>query len=124
MVSESRIVDAGEFAELLLAELVEIGRANIMARTNGLGAKIAELGPDVLLFEPTVQGFSEQFRGAVDRVVRKHGIMGLRVGSDRKETHAIADRLLPGVRARNLERKIRQMIDIVADGSAPDLRGT
>lgn len=115
MVSEPKIVDAADFAELLLAELMEIGRANKMARTNGLGAEIAELGPEVLLFEPTVQGFSKQFRGAVDRVVRRHGITGLRVGSERTETHAIVDRLLPGVRARNLERKIQQMIDIVAD---------
>ncbi|WP_375428782.1 hypothetical protein [uncultured Sphingomonas sp.] len=107
MVSESRVVDAGEFAELLLAELMEIGRAN--------GAETAELGPEILLFEPTVQGFSEQFRGAVDLVVRRYGITGLRIRSDRNETHEIVDRLLPGVRARNLERKIQQMIDIVAD---------
>ncbi len=115
MVSEPKIVDAAEFAELLLAELMEIGRANRTARTNSLGAEIAELGPEVLLFELTVQSFSEQFRGAVDRVVRRHGITGLRVGSNRNETHAIVDRLLPGVRARNLERKIQQIIDIVAD---------
>ena len=63
----------------------------------------------------TLLRFSKQFRGAVDRVVRRHGITGLRVGSERTETHAIVDRLLPGVRARNLERKIQQMIDIVAD---------
>lgn len=115
MVSKPKIVDAADFAELLLAELMEIGRANRPARTSGDSAEIAELGPDVMLFEPTVQGFSEQFRGAVDRVVRKRGITGLRVGSGQKETHAIADRLIAGVRARNLECKIQQMIDIVVD---------
>lgn len=115
MATHANVVDPSAFAELLLANLIESARVKKPLRRRSRVS--AGSGNHTLYIAPTVEGFSEQYQSAVDLAMQRLG--GAAPNSDRQALYAIVDRLLPDVRARHLERKIEQLLDVVADTHDP-----
>lgn len=112
MATLANAVDPDAFAKLVFASLVETARAKPAGRR---GSRPAPAVDDTLYIEPTVKGFSAQYRTAVDHAMAQLADSGLAADPDRQALYAIVDKLLPAVRARHLERKIEQLLDVVAD---------
>ncbi len=79
------------------------------------GTMRSDMADDTLNITPTVDGFSEQYRTAVDHAIEQLGATGIAVGPNRQALYAIIDKLLPDVRARHLERTIEQLLYVLAD---------
>jgi hypothetical protein len=109
-------VDPGAFAKLVFASLVETARAKPTKRRD---ATRSEAVDDTLYIAPTVEAFSEQYRAAVDHAIEQLTATGIAADPDRQALYAIVDKLLPDVRARHLERKIEQLLDVLADTHDP-----
>ncbi len=73
------------------------------------------MADDTLNITPTVDGFSEQYRTAVDHAIEQPRATGIAVCPNRQALYAIIGKLLPDVRARHLERTIEQLLDVLAD---------
>ena len=116
MATLANAVDPGAFANLVLASLVETARAKPPKRR---GAARSEAADDTLYIAPTVEGFSEQYRTAVDHAIEQLAATGIAADPDRQALYAIVDKLLPNVRARHLERKIEQLLEVLADTHDP-----
>lgn len=116
MATLANAVDPGAFAKLVFASLVETARAKPAKRR---GATRSEAIDDTLYIAPTVEGFSEQYRSAVDHAMEQLAEAGVAADPDRQALYAIVDKLLPDVRARHLERKIEQLLDVLADTHDP-----
>lgn len=116
MATLANAVDPGAFAKLVFASLVETARAK-PARGGGTARSAAV--DDTLFIAPTIEGFSEQYRAAVDRAMAQLADNGVVADPDRQALYAIVDKLLPDVRARHLERKIEQLLDVLADTHDP-----
>lgn len=116
MATLANAVDPGDFANLVFASLVETARANPAKRR---GTTRSETVDDTLYIAPTVEGFSEQYRTAVDHAIEQLANASIATDPDRQALYAIVDKLLPDVRARHLERKIEQLLDVLADTHDP-----
>ena len=116
MATLANAVDPGAFANLVFTSLVETARAKPGKRRE---AKWSDVVDDTLYIAPTVEGFSEQYRTAVDHAMEQLAGAGVAVDPDRQALYAIVDKLLPDVRARHLERKIEQLLDVLADTHDP-----
>jgi hypothetical protein len=116
MATLANAVDPGAFAKLVFASLVETARAKPINRR---GTKQSDTVEDTLYIAPTVEGFSEQYRTAVDHAIEQLTATGAAAHSERQALYAIVDKLLPDVRARHLERKIEQLLDVLADTHDP-----
>ncbi|WP_454887311.1 hypothetical protein [Sphingomonas oryzagri] len=116
MATLATAVDPSAFANLVFANLVETARAKPAKRR---GAPRSEAASDTLYIAPTVEGFSEQYRTAVDHAIEQLTATGIAADPDRQALYAIVDKLLPDVRARHLERKIEQLLDVLADTHDP-----
>jgi len=120
MATLANAVDPGAFANLVFASLVETARAKPVKRR---GATRSEAVDDTLYIAPTVEGFSEQYQTAVRQAMEQLGVAGAAPDTngdpERRALYAIVDKLLPDVRARHLERKIEQLLDVVADTHDP-----
>jgi hypothetical protein len=116
MATLANAVDPGAFAKLVFASLVETARAKPAKRR---GATRSEAADDTLYIAPTVEGFSEQYRTAVGHAMEQLADAGVAADPDRQALYAIVDKLLPNVRARHLERKIEQLLDVLADTHDP-----
>jgi hypothetical protein len=116
MATLANAVDPGAFAKLVFASLVETARAKPARRR---GAKQADTLEDTLYIAPTVEGFSEQYRTAVDHAIEQLAATAAAADPARQALYAIVDKLLPDVRARHLERKIEQLLDVLADTHDP-----
>jgi hypothetical protein len=115
MATLANAVDPGAFANLVFASLVETARAK-PAKRRGTRAQAVD---DTLYIAPTVEGFSEQYRTAVDHALEQLAGASIAADPDRQALYAIVDKLLPDVRARHLERKIEQLLDVLADTHDP-----
>lgn len=111
MASQPNPVDHGTFAEAVLADLVETARAKSPKRARAAAAA------NTLYKELAGKPFAEQYRETVNHTMKRLGVES--GDADRRAVHAIVDRLLPVVRAKNLERKIEQLLDVVADAHDP-----
>jgi len=116
MATLANAVDPGDFANLVFASLVETARAKPAKRR---GTTRSDTVEDTLYISPTVQGFSEQYRTAVDHAIEQLDKASIAADTDRRALYAIVDKLLPDVRARHLERKIEQLLDVLADTHDP-----
>ena len=116
MATLANAVDPGAFAKLVFASLVETARAKPAKRR---GTTRSEAVDDTLYIAPTVEGFSEQYQTAVKLAMDQLGVAGAATDPERQALYAIVDKLLPDVRARHLERKIEQLLDVVADTHDP-----
>lgn len=116
MATLATAVDPGAFAKLVFASLVETARAKPGKRR---GTKQADTLEGTLYIAPTVEGFSEQYRTAVDHAMEQLADADIAADPDRQALYAIVDKLLPNVRARHLERKIEQLLDVLADTHDP-----
>jgi hypothetical protein len=116
MATLANAVDPGAFAKLVFASLVETARAKPTKRREATRSDAAD---DTLYIAPTVEGFSEQYRTAVDHAMEQLAGAGVPSDPDRQALYAIVDKLLPDVRARHLERKIEQLLDVLADTHDP-----
>jgi hypothetical protein len=116
MATLANAVDPDAFAKLVFASLVETARAKPAGRRVSARAQTVD---DTLYMAPTVEGFSEQYRTAVNHAMAQLAETGLAADPDRQALYAIIDKLLPDVRARHLERKIEQLLDVVADTHDP-----
>ena len=116
MATLANAVDPGDFANLVFASLVETARAKPAKRR---GTTRSDTVEDTLYISPTVQGFSEQYRTAVDHAIEQLDKASIAADTDRQALYAIVDKLLPDVRARHLERKIEQLLDVLADTHDP-----
>ncbi len=116
MATLANAVDPGDFANLVFASLVETARAKPAKRR---GTTRSGTVDDTLYIAPTVEGFSEQYRTAVDHAIEQLAKASIAADPDRQALYAIVDKLLPDVRARHLERKIEQLLDVLADTHDP-----
>ena len=116
MASVANAVDPGAFANLLFASLVETARATSAERNGGARSEAVD---DALNIAPTEEGFSEQYQSAVELALERLADAGIAADPDRQALYAIVDKLLPDVRARHLERKIEQLLDVLADTHDP-----
>lgn len=116
MATLANAVDPGAFANLVFASLVETARAKPAKRR---GATRSDTVDDTLYIAPTVEGFSEQYRTAVDHAIEQLTATGIAANPDRQALYAIVDKLLPDVRTRHLERKIEQLLEVLADTHDP-----
>lgn len=116
MATLANAVDPGDFANLVFASLVETARAKPAKRR---GTTRSDTVDDTLYIAPTVEGFSEQYRTAVDHAIEQLAKASIAADPDRQALYAIVDKLLPDVRARHLERKIEQLLDVLADTHDP-----
>ena len=116
MATLANAVDPGAFANLVFASLVETARAKPVKRRQ---VKRSDVIDDTLYIAPTVEGFSEQYRTAVDHAMEQLAGAGVAADPDRQALYAIVDKLLPDIRARHLERKIEQLLDVLADTHDP-----
>jgi hypothetical protein len=116
MATLANAVDPGAFANLVFASLVETARAKPAKRRV---AALSDAVDDTLYIAPTVEGFSEQYRTAVGHAMEQLADAGGAADPDRQALYAIVDKLLPDVRARHLERKIEQLLDVLADTHDP-----
>lgn len=116
MATLANAVDPGDFADLVFASLVETARAKPAKRR---GTTRSATVDDTLCIAPTVEGFSEQYRTAVDHAIEQLAKASIAADPDRQALYAIVDKLLPDVRARHLERKIEQLLDVLADTHDP-----
>ncbi|KQN84967.1 hypothetical protein ASE90_18805 [Sphingomonas sp. Leaf67] len=113
MATLANAVDPGTFADLVVASLVESAQA-----TSGTErAKSQEDDLDIAVWlEPT---FTEQLRSAVGLAMARLASDDIAAGTERQALYALVDKLLPDVRVRHLERKIEQLLDVVADTHDP-----
>ena len=116
MATLANAVDPGDFAKLVFASLVETARAKPAKRR---GTTRSDKVDDTLYIAPTVEGFSEQYRTAVDHAIGQLAATGIAADPDRQALYAIVDKLLPDVRTRHLERKIEQLLAVLADTHDP-----
>lgn len=116
MATLANAVDPGAFANLVFASLVETARTKPTKRR---GSGRAPTVNDTLYIAPTVEGFSEQYRTAVDHALEQLAEAGIAADPDRQALYAIVDKLLPDIRTRHLERKIEQLLDVLADTHDP-----
>ena len=116
MATLANAVDPSAFANLVFASLVETARKKPVKRR---GTKQSDMVEDTLYIAPTVEGFSEQYRTAVDHAIEQLTATGAAADPERQALYAIVDKLLPDVRARHLERKIEQLLDVLADTHDP-----
>lgn len=116
MATLANAVDPGDFANLVFASLVETARAKPAKRR---GTTRSDTVDDTLYIAPTVEGFSEQYRTAVDHAIGQLAATGIAADPDRQALYAIVDKLLPDVRTRHLERKIEQLLAVLADTHDP-----
>ncbi|MBZ6384052.1 hypothetical protein [Sphingomonas sanguinis] len=116
MATLANAVDPGTFADLVVASLVESAQA-----TSGNDRAKSQL-EDVHVatwLAPTWDGFTEQVRSAIDLAMARLALENSAAGSERQALYALVDKLLPDVRVRHLERKIEQLLDVVADTHDP-----
>lgn len=116
MATLANAVDPDAFARLVFASLVETARAKPAKRRGPARSATVD---DTLYMAPTVEGFSEQYQTAVKLAMDQIGVADAAADPDRQALYAIVDKLLPDVRTRHLERKIEQLLDVVADTHDP-----
>ena len=90
MATLANAVDPSAFANLVFASLVETARAKPAKRR---GAPRSEAASDTLCIAPTVEGFSEQYRTAVDHAIEQLTATGIAADPDRQALYAIVDKL-------------------------------
>lgn len=113
MATLANAVDPGTFADLVVASLVESAQAT--SGTERARSQADDLDIAVWL-EPT---FTEQLRSAVGLAMARLTSDDIAAGPERHALYALVDKLLPDVRVRHLERKIEQLLDVVADTHDP-----
>ncbi|MEP9404341.1 hypothetical protein [Sphingomonas sp. VNH70] len=116
MATLANAVDPGAFAQMVFAKLVETARARPATLQ---GSTRTDTVDDTLYIATSVEDFAKRYRTAVARVIEQLDDGDPDTDAERLALYALVDKLLPDVRTRHLERKIEQLLDVLADTHDP-----